>query len=408
MTTFGMTSTGFVQKRLADIIDSLNAKLQTIVDPTTGETLRIDPGEVSVITQIRDIFASELASCWENAALAYLQFDPLYNTGAGQSGTVQLNAITRKPGAGTIINITMTGTDGTAIPQGFSIGTTDKKYEFTIDQEYTIGSEGTVTGTATCTTYGAIDPEVGSVAAILTPTTGWTAVTNTSTASLGTLEETDEELRIRQQVSTSATSYRQIDAIYSAIYNIPGVTYCRVYQNTDTSTDGRGIPAKTIAVVALGGDDETIANAMFFRVPIGIAYHGNTTVTLTDKQGFSYDVKFQRPTEVPINVEVDISSVDNSFPSSTYETDITNAIINFAQYGAGKLGCQTNFDRNGFPPGDDIIISQLYLPVLSVPGLKINSLKISKDTDPLGTSDIDIAWDEVGQFTAENIDIILS
>ena len=76
MTTFGMTSTGFVQKRLADIIDSLNAKLQTIVDPTTGETLRIDPGEVSLLTQIRDILASELASSWETAALAYLQDDP--------------------------------------------------------------------------------------------------------------------------------------------------------------------------------------------------------------------------------------------------------------------------------------------------------------------------------------------
>lgn len=407
MTTFGVTSTGFVPKRLADIRESLTARLQEVTDPTTGQALRLADGETSVIQQIRDIFSEELALCWDAAYLESTQFDPLYATGAGLSGLVQLNGITRKRGTGTVIAITITGTAGTAIPQGSIIATADRATQFTTDAGYIIGGGGTITGTATCTTNGAINPTSATITAILSPVAGWTAVTNTSTVTVGTLEETDSELRTRQQVSTSATSYRQIDAIYSAVLGVDGVSYCRAYQNIDTVTDGRGIPPKTIAVVALGGDSKTIANAIFFRAPCDLKYFGDTTETLTDQQGFTYDVKFQRPTSVPIMVEVSISSTDSTFPTD-YEAQIKTAIVNFAQYGAGALGATQNFDRNGFPPGENIIVSQLYLPVLSVPGLKINSLLI--DTVAGGTpaaSDITIAWDEVGTFDPDNITVTL-
>ena len=113
-------------------------------------------------------------------------------------------------------------------------------------------------------------------------------------------------LRKRQQLSTSLTSYRQIEAIYSAIIAVDGVTYCRVYQNAITNpADSRGIPTRNSPVV-VGGEPEDIANAMFLRMPVTIQGYGNTLVTLRDKQNQPYNIRFMRPTMVPIFVDITI------------------------------------------------------------------------------------------------------
>ena len=94
--SYGMTLAGFIPKRLADIQNDMNASIALIVDPHTGEYPFQNVTDDAVLQQVVGVFASALEEAWEAAYEASVQFDPQKNTGAGQSGTVQLNAITRK------------------------------------------------------------------------------------------------------------------------------------------------------------------------------------------------------------------------------------------------------------------------------------------------------------------------
>ena len=409
MADFGVTPTGFVPMRLADIRADLQTKLNAITDPVSGESLNVDLEDNSVVSQIAGIFAEALADCWNAASLAYLQFDPRYNTGAGQSGTVQINGLLRHPPTATELLLELGGTVGATIPAGSLVSTLDQVSQFATAEDVTIGAGGTVSVAATCTVSGAtqvIDDD--SPMQIASPARGWLTASCLSTSVQGAAEETDEQLRIRQQVSTSETAYRQIDAIYAGILNVAGVTYCRVYQNNTLSSDSRGIPAKTIAAVVNGGADEDIADELFMRVPIGVAYYGGTTVTITDRQGIQYAVKFQRPIPVPVDVAVAVQPLDSTFPSDTFVTDIQNAIIAFAAGGPRSLGITQGFDAAGFPPGNNVVLSLLYTAVNSVSGVQVCDMLIALHGGALSEQTVEIAWNEAAEFTTGNIAVYLA
>jgi uncharacterized phage protein gp47/JayE len=341
-------------------------------------------------------------------ALIYQQFDPLYNTGAAQSGVVQLNAIIRRPAVATQLALTLAGTSGATVVAGALVQTVDGANQFSIDATVTIGGGGTVAAPATSLVGGPVVVTDSTALAIATPSTGWTGAVVTSTTIAGLAGETDDQLRLRQQISTSSTSYRQIEAIYAAVLNVPGVTYCRAYQNNTMTTDGdTSISAKSIAVVVLGGNDTDVAKAIFARVPVGVGYYGTTSVTLTDSQGQDYTISFMRPTPVAIDVAMTITQVDDSFPSTTYEADIKAAILSYVQSGAVGLGVPTGFERQGIVPGVDVYPSMLYTPINSVSGFQVTALGACLHGGSPAMTAITIAWNEVAAFTAGNISITL-
>ena len=95
-TTFGITAAGFVLKRLADILPDITGPLLTIIDPLTGETLTPNlADENDPLVNTVNSLADALSALWEQEQLAYNQFDPQKAIGAGLSGLVQLNGISR-------------------------------------------------------------------------------------------------------------------------------------------------------------------------------------------------------------------------------------------------------------------------------------------------------------------------
>ena len=395
---YGMTPQGFVPKRLAEIQGSLNNRLSDIVDPTTNEFPFQNVSDDSILQQIVGVFSEALSEVWNAAYDAYTQFDPLKNTGAGQSGTVQLNAIQRKPGAPTILLMRMEGKPNTTIPIGSRIADASNQHVFTTDHNAVIGASKIVDVQCTCTTKGPFDPAPSTVVTIQTPVNGWNKAHNIATLAVGTAEETDEELRMRQQRSTSLTSYRLIDAIYAAVYNVPGVIFSRAYQNTDAfPADSRGIPFKEVAVVAEGGDPRDIAEAIFLRLPTGQVGFGDVTEVFYDSQGIANPISFSRPIGVDIYVHVEVTIVNRDmFPDNAAE-QIKQNIVDFAQYGGGG-------QQDGFPPGSNIIRTRLYTPINQVPGHSVTLLMIG--TSPaLADEDIMVDWKQVGRFDKSRITV---
>lgn len=397
-TTYGFTEKGFIPKRQADILEELNNDLMAIQDDKTGEFPFINATDDSILQEVVGVFSSALARCWAAAYDAYIQFDPLYNTGAGQSGTVQINGLERKPGSKTIVSITCTGQAGAYAPQGSLISNLDGSLLFEVDITIQFDENGTGIGTASNTELGNISVPVNTLNFIKTNTPGWTGVTNTQTVQQGTDEESDSALRLRQQQSTENTSYRQIGAIYTGISQLNGVEYCRVYVNAGHETDERGIPAKDISAVVVGGDDNEIADQIWLRAPVTIEGYGNTHITKYDMQDFPHVISFTRPDQINIIVDIHIEVTTPADFSPNYENEIKEAILAYAKYDS---------TGNGFPPGEDVYVSRLYTPINEQLGFKVNTLQIAREDSPSEWTDdfITINWDEIAIFTADNITI---
>jgi len=267
---------------------------------------------------------------------------------------------------------------------------------------------GTVNVEATCNENGPFEAGPGTLVNILTPVSGWDSVTNANAATPGTYEETDTALRSRQQVSTSATAQTIIEAISSGIANLIGVTFVRVYQNIQLTTDGRNIPAKTIAAIVMGGDEDEIANILYEKVAAGgCDTFGDVEVSIFDSLGIEYVQRFSRPTVVDIYVAVDITVVDvAAFPSDGADRIIA-AIIAWATSGASSVGDLTVFDQTGFYPGRSVYATELLVPAYGVPGMKVNSVVVGITSSP-AAQQVVIDWNEIASFDPANIDVAVS
>lgn len=387
MPDFGVTTTGFRLKRLADILEDLTSAISAVRDPVTGESLTLNlSDENDPLVQVVNSLADQLATCWEQLEIAHNQFDPLKAVGAGLSGSVQLNGIRRRPGFPTTVQLTVTGTPGKVVAAGKRVSTTGDEVIFTLPT-FTIGVGGTVSVLGTATEIGPLTALAGTVVKIVTPSTGWTAVTNPADATPGEAEQDDIELRELQQRSTENTGRGMIEDLYSAINNVLGVSYCRVYQNTALLEDERGIPAKAVAPVVQGGDEYTVAQAIFAHLPLGVDTFGVIENSIVDAQGFSYPIRFARPATVPVFVAITVKPFSPTWPTDAADM-IKAAILEFAAI--------------NYPPGVGVFASQLYNPVNSVQGAQVTALTIGP-ADPPVEDAVAIDWNQVALFTATNI-----
>lgn len=224
---------------------------------------------------------------------------------------------------------------------------------------------------------------------ILTPMLGWDSVINPIAATSGEDRETDEQLRLRFRNGKFDRATNTIDAIYSALINLDGVTEVTIYENDTSVPDSNGVPGHSFLPIVSGGLSTEIANAIWENKPIGILSVGNTTVSISDSQGFPHPISFSRPNPVVIYISMDITT-DVNFPANGND-QIRSALI---EYFASNFGT-----------GDDVIYSRLYTAINSVPGHQVNSLTVGTTPSPVGTSNVAIAFDQIASLNSLNINI---
>lgn len=399
-----VSGSGFTARTENEILEAAEVELATVQDPESGEFLQPDFTSDDPVMQVAKVPLGGVARAEDATKLIYDQFDPLNATGVIQSGQVQLNGIKRQDESSSVFPFTATGTVGATIPAGSKISDELDTQIFTTDADVSFDVGGNASGTITCQNVGPITFEPNELTKIVTPVAGWDTVTNGTQLSIGSFEETNEELRRRQRVSTSAPSVSLIDGLYANLLNTPGVTYARCYQNSSpTTTDSRGILPATLACVVVGGTDEDVAKTIFTRYAMNLT-QGDTTVTFFDLQNEAYPINFYRATPVNIIVDMDIEIYNsNSFPNDGTD-QIKQAIITYAQGGAKALGIEDGFEE-GFNPGVTIEYSRLYTPINSVPGHRVTRLEIAKQGDALGELPLPVAFNEVGTFLTANITV---
>jgi len=400
---------GFKLKRLRDIQLSLQGLLDQIVDPNTGETLDANFDEDDPLIQVLNVTIDAISVAWEVAESAYSAFDPSLASGAALSGLVQINGLSRKSGTPSLIPIDIIGTAGAIIPAGSQITDQANLIVWKTSSQLVIGGGGTVSGIAQSVLNGVFTAQINEVNKILDPVIGWSSVLNPGEATPGTTDELDEILRSRRANGTLSPAQGIVECVYSNILNLDGVIYSRVYHNRSLVTDARGIPGNCIAAVVQGGDGNEIAEQILVRVGTGTETHGPEEVIFTDPFGEETPIRYIRPDEIEIDVEVQVV-INASIWGSNSAQDMKDSIIAFAAQGPVGIDIDPatqGFDEFGFPPGEDVFQSKLYTPVNSIPGHVVSSLKMAYSGQALGTADLPIEWNEVAAFSVANINVVV-
>jgi len=224
--------------------------------------------------------ALALAAANENQGLqvVYNNRSTGSSVGAALDGNLANNGLTRKKASYSTVALTLTGTPGQQINNGVASDGTNR---WDLPASCIIGSNGSLTITATCETIGAITAMAGTITLIATPMGGWTAVTNAAAASVGQPVEADSQAKGRQATSVALPSKTRTDAVRAAIAAQPNVTRSIVYENVTAVTDANGMGSHSIGAVVEGGADADIANTIYIEKGPGCGVNGTSSVAIS-------------------------------------------------------------------------------------------------------------------------------
>ncbi|MEE9382837.1 MAG: baseplate J/gp47 family protein [Nannocystaceae bacterium] len=396
---FGLTDEGFSPKPLSEILSDINAGWIDILGPNAD----VDPDTVD--GQIIGLFAGMFDEGWQTASENVSQFDPQNARGVLLSKLVQLNGLLRKDEEFTAVVAEVVGTAAATLPAG-SIAST------TADDRFILQASVVFTGGSDSSSWLAEEPgpipcDAATLTVITTPVSGWTSVNNAAGATqIGSLEESDGDLRRRREVSTELGAVNTETAIQAAVFAVDGVLDVAVAVNETESVDALGLPPKTFRVVVEGGTDDDIAQAIWDNHAAGIGTSGAESGNAIDSNGTTKVMNFARPVVVDIFIEIVIAT-GPSFPSGGDEL-IKQAIVDFA---AGLLpvpGCQDDENPElipGITIGDDVEYSRLFTPINSVPGHTVTTFFLGTAASPTGVINIPISDLEKARFLLANIDV---
>jgi hypothetical protein len=245
---------------------------------------------------------------------------------------------------------------------------------------------------------GEIPAPATSIDTIDTSISGLDGVINFFDGQIGSVKETETELRIRREQSVSIVGASNAESIKSRLSNdIEGVSFVKVLDNV-TLSEVDGVDPKSMEAIIEGGSDNDIANTLFVLKVGGISFDGNTSINITDSEGVLQTIKFSRPEVKFIWVKVTINSFnpEEALPTN-YEQAIKDSIVNYAE--------------QEFNISDDIILQKLYTPIYEISGIKSVTIEIAKtntvvETPIYQTTDIAIAIRELGNFDDTRITIL--
>lgn len=343
----------------------------------------------------------------KNAQFAELvsNVDPDTASGRWQDAIARIYFLERIPASGSVVIGKCTGAVGTLIPAGTRAQDTNG-YVYASTADGTIGSEGFAEIQFQNTTTGPIGCAVGALSTIYTAVIGWDRIENESEAVLGTNVESRADFEYRRSNSVALNATGSLPAIYANVLAVDGVLDAYVTENPTSSTVTKGSTSysllpHSIYVAAVGGAASDIAQAIWTRKNTGADYNGNTTVTVTDSDGYeppypSYQVKFEIPSDLPIYFAVEIE--DSPDLPADVVAQVKTAIV--SAFNGLDGGARARI-------GSRILASRFYAPVQAVStAVEVLSILIGTTSSPALNS-LTVGIDQVPTISAANISVTL-
>lgn len=300
--------------------------------------------------------------------------------GTGLDSIVKINGIKRKAKDYSKCPVIISGVKNTTIKNGI---VTDKgNIKWILPYTVTIPESGQIEVVAVCQIPGPIVANPGDITEIYNPTFGWNGVYNEVNAELGAYVEEDPKLRKRQSQSTAQASLTILEGTSGAVAQVKKVKRSRIYENDTNQIDQLGLPPHSITVVAEGGEDKEIAEAIRIHKGIGCYTNGDVSIKIKGIEG--PPIRFFRPTYIDIEVTINIK------PLSGYTTETTESI---------KKNLQTYL--NSMEIGANLSLSSLWgaalqaMPNLMDPMFSITGITAARVEEEQKPDDIELKFNEV-------------
>jgi uncharacterized phage protein gp47/JayE len=291
-------------------------------------------------------FALKAYDTQQSALLAYLGASPRTALGTGLDSVVALCGIKRSEATRSVCMVTLGGTPGTATTISGGAVSDRQGNIWALPAEVTIPASGSTEVEATAVTAGYLVALPGDIDTIVTPTRGWLSVTNAAAATPGRNQETDTELRARQALSVAGPSRSPFEGTLAAVAAVTGLTRLRGYEN-DTSEIKDGLPAHSITIVAEGGEDGEVAQAIYRHKTPGCYTNGDVAVDIEGAYGIDTTIRFFRPAYVPVLVAVTLKKL------AGYTDDM-----------AGRVKENIVAFLNGLRIGENVYAANINVPIL--------------------------------------------
>lgn len=307
--------TGFYADEVDDLRESVAQDWKDAMK-SSDSTVELDTDPETPAGQLVDSQTAAIAQ--KDSEIIYIcnMFNPTKASGVWQDAIGYIYFLTRKSAQASTAVITCTGLSGTVITKGAQVMSTADETYWTNDEEGTIGDDGTIELTFSCTTSGAVQAAAGTLTKIITTIAGWDYCTNNDAASVGNEEETQGTFENRRYSSVAKNGASSYAAVYARIMEIDDVISCCIRQNRTSEyaeIDGVTLAPNSIVCFVLGGDEEEIAYAILNSLSAGCDYNGDIEVECTDETtGATEIVKFYRPETYDIYIRVNITITDDT------------------------------------------------------------------------------------------------
>lgn len=312
-----LTVDGLTVETASEITAGLTAGLQGIY----GSDINVDQN--SQDGQTIGIITQEAVDIREMLVQINTSFDPDQAVGALLDQRVAINNIQRIAGTYSIFpvdittnaTVTLAGLDtnfSSANGTGFTV-TDGQGNNFILSNTVTL-TAGTTTVDFRAQMIGNVDVPINTITTPVTIVAGVTAVNNSTAAiTIGQVEETDPQLRLRRQRSVALTGTGYLNGLLGTLLALTGVTEAAVYENVGASTDSNGIPGHGIWAVVAGGSSADIANAIYQKKAAGTNMKGSISVPITTPSGVIFNALYDVPVSENLYIKFTVKRTTPGF-----------------------------------------------------------------------------------------------
>ncbi len=387
----GLTPTGFEVPTIDEIRSEMADALRAAIDPA------LDTGPTSVMGQLIGILSEREHDQWIGQRDVWQAFS-VHGEGVSLTQLALITGTVRREATVSRVTATVTLNAGVTLPAGSrarAAADLTAVFETVADVTNGGGSPAALPVVMTSADPGPVRANAGTLTVIVTPVSGWTAVTNAEDAQLGLADETDSELRARREAELRVQGSANLDAVISDVLQVDGVEDVAGEENDTNATVGALSP-HSFRIVFWDGDpsaalDTDVAQAIWDSKPVGIETIGSSSEDAVDVNGGLHEMSFDRATEQETWLEIDVEIDASRFPADG-DDRIRQAVVDYA-------------DAN-WRIGRDVILSALYGPVFTVSGLiRITAVRAGFVINPSGTVDLSVAFDEIARADTSRVEV---
>lgn len=389
------TPTGYQALTLSEVIAEINA----IFVDVFGANVNLDPASPN------GQFINNLANvAINNQNFMVLLTSSLYNPDIAASvwldAICALSGIDRIAASNSYATCVCTGSAGTVIPIDTQISNSNGDI-FVNGTSGTIGSSGTIEIIFIAQQTGAVNVDAGTVNNIINKIYGWDSVNNPTNGTVGGTKQNDNSLRSSRSSLLASYGSASLDAIYAKLVATPNVTDVFVAENDTASpvtVSGVTLTAHSIYMAIIGGTDTDVATSIYQKKCPGVNMVGNTTATISTGFGGTYTARFQRPVQVPLQVNISLQNSVTLPSTATIQQTIVNNFngedTNISAIQPVKIGQTINVSR--------------FVPSLILIGAEnILSMTIQTVTSGTPAAQITLPASEIGTLLTSNVIVTL-